>query len=32
MKTNEIAQTGLRNANIFQANKKEEIAAKNGNI
>ena len=32
MKTNEIAQTGLKNGNIFPANKKKETVTKNGNI
>ena len=32
MKTNEFAQTGLKNGNIFLAKKKEETITKNGNI
>ena len=32
MKTNEIAQTGLKIENIFPANIKEETVTKNGNI
>ena len=32
MKTNEFAQTGLQNGNIFPANKKEETVTKNGSI
>ena len=32
MKTNEFAQTGLKNGNIFPANKKGETVTKNGNI
>ena len=32
MKTNEIAQTGLRNGNMFPADKKEETATKIANI